>query len=263
MVNLESCLDFALKIVKRASRELISGFGKVEERIKHDGTVVTDADKTSEQLIMKDVREKFPGWGIIAEESSSIYDGSEWTWVLDPLDGTNNYARLLPVFGISLALLHHGIPVVGVVDIPMLGNTFWAIKSKGAYRNGKILKTADIKRGILNNNHLFACCSRTWKEYSISLPFKPRVMGSAAYNLCVVASGIAVAGMEVCPKIWDVAAGVLILEQAGGVFKFLGKVPAFPIKRGTDYDKLPLQLITACDQTILGEIEKALISKSV
>ena len=152
---------------------------------------------------------------MLSEEQSTFYDPAfPLTWVVDPVDGTTNYARGLPVWGVSIGLLHAGAPVVGVVNFPMTGECFTAAQGMGAYRSGvRITTSAAADAG---NEQMIMKCTRTDRLYELTTPLKARIIGSAAYHICKVADGTGLACIEASPKVWDLAAAHLILTEAGG-----------------------------------------------
>jgi myo-inositol-1(or 4)-monophosphatase len=187
--------------------------------------LVTEIDKKSEQAITAFIRRHYPTHAILAEESGEISGTEpEYQWVIDPLDGTVNYAHRLPLFAISIALRHQGETVLGVVYIPVLEEMFSAIRGKGAYRNGKPIHVAgkrqliesvvatgfpyDIAANPINNLRYFNAI--ILKARGV------RRMGVAAYDLACVAAGAFDGYWELNLLPWDIAAGILLVEEAGG-----------------------------------------------
>src|SRR5690606_13517061 len=114
-----------------------------------------------------------------------------------------------------------------VVRFPMLNELFEATLGGGSFRNGRPISTLD--EDVISDEHIFMECTRTRKRYQIDLPLKTRMMGSAAYHLCKVAEGRAIAGIEGTPKVWDLSAAALILTEAGGVIAPINGKPIFPL----------------------------------
>ena len=188
--------------------------------------VVTEADKASERLIIDGIHSAFPGHSVLAEESGRDgTDDAEWLWIIDPLDGTTNFNQGLPVFSVSIALQHNGVTVVGVVYAPYLGEMFTALKGNGAYLNGKpihVRRNSDIGSMVVatgmpydrdrhpdnNLDNISRVCLRVRGT---------RRMGSAAIDLAYTAAGYYDAYWELNLNIWDVAAGILLVQEAGGV----------------------------------------------
>lgn len=188
--------------------------------------VVTEADKASERLILDGIRSAFPGHAILSEESGKEgAKDAEWLWVIDPLDGTTNFNQGLPVFSVSIALQHHGATVVGVVYAPYLGELFTAVKDHGAYLNGKpiyVRHNTDLGTMVVatgmpydrdrhpdnNLDNISRVCLRVRGT---------RRMGSAAIDLAYTAAGYYDAYWELNLNPWDVDAGILLVQEAGGI----------------------------------------------
>jgi myo-inositol-1(or 4)-monophosphatase len=155
-------------------------------------------------------------------------------WVVDPLDGTTNFSLGLPIWGILLTRLVDGWPDLAAMYFPMLDEMYTTQRGQGAYLNG-------VKIEIKQNSQpisFFACCSRTYRNYQVNIPFKPRILGSAAYNLCCVARSIAVLSFEASPKIWDIAGAWLLLQEAGGWIQTYDGSQPFPAIAALEYARL-------------------------
>lgn len=189
----------------------------------NDSDVVTIADKESETAILSYIREHFPNHGIISEESGRDHEDREWRWVIDPLDGTTNFAMGLPPFCVSIALEHNKEAVVGVVYAPYLKECFYAVKGVGAWINGNPIHCSDkaemskavvatgmpYDRNDNSDNNLAEISRMAFQVRGI------RRMGSAAIDLCYTAAGFFDAYWELNLNRWDVAAGQLIATEAG------------------------------------------------
>ena len=189
----------------------------------NDSDVVTIADKESETAILTYIREHFPLHGIISEESGRDHEDREWRWVIDPLDGTTNFAMGLPPFCVSIALEHNKESVVGVVYAPYLKECFYAVKGEGAWLNGSLIHCSDktemskavvatgmpYDRNDNPDNNLAEICRMALCVRGV------RRMGSAAIDLCYTAAGFFDAYWELNLNRWDVAAGQLIAAEAG------------------------------------------------
>ena len=188
--------------------------------------VVTMADKESERLIIESIKQTYPHHSILSEESGAQgVEKSEWRWVIDPLDGTTNFSQGLPIFSVSIALEHNGKVVAGVVHAPYLGETFHAVRGGGAWLNGK-------KLAVSEKTDLTAMVVATGMPYDrdrnpdnnldnisrVCLQVRgTRRMGSAAIDLAYTAAGFYDAYWELNLNPWDVDAGILLVEEAGGV----------------------------------------------
>ena len=193
---------------------------------QNDFDVVTEADKASERIIIESIHATYPGHSILSEESGcDTVPDSEWLWVIDPLDGTTNFKQGLPVYSISIALQHRGETVAGVVYAPYLGEMFCASRGGGAFLNGTPLHCS-------RNGHLSTMVVATGMPYDravhpdnnldniarVSTQVRGiRRMGSAAIDLAYTAAGYFDAYWELNLNLWDVAAGILLVTEAGGI----------------------------------------------
>lgn len=192
---------------------------------KGDINLVTEADRLSEALITERIGRAFPDHGILAEESPETKQASGFRWIIDPLDGTTNYAHGYPVFSVSVALEVEGVIRLGAVCNPMLSELFVASKGGGAFLNGRRLavsQTATLSRGLLatgfpydlrenpNNNMNY------YRALSMNAQAIRRA-GSAALDLAYVAAGRFDGFWELQLMPWDTAAGWLLITEAGGM----------------------------------------------
>lgn len=187
--------------------------------------VVTEMDIKAEDMIMKTIKARFPEHGILTEESFEQKSGSEYRWIIDPLDGTTNYSHGFPIFCVSIALEREGEIILGVVFNPMLNELFTAEKGKGAYLNNKRIRVSGISeltKSLLATG--FPYDVRTSQDNNIShfANFAVRVQairraGSAALDMCYVACGRFDGFWELKLKPWDTAAAMLIIKEAGGI----------------------------------------------
>jgi len=198
---------------------------------KGRGNIVTNVDKASEKLIIRMILRAFPDHSILSEESSPLNSGSRFRWIIDPIDGTTNFAHAFPFFCVSIALEESGRTILGVVYDPMREEIFIARKGKGATLNGKKIGVSRIKK--LSSSFLATGFSYgiTRKDRNI-VHFRNflvrtqaiRRAGSAALDLCYVACGRFDGFWEMNLHPWDIAAAALIVEEAKGrVTKFDGK----------------------------------------
>lgn len=201
--------------------------------------LVTEADLESERAVVEVIRSRYPEHDILAEEGDHGHRGSDWQWIIDPLDGTTNFAHGFPWFAVSIALVVRGRVVLGAVFNPHNGEMFVAERGKGATLNGRSLqvsKTASLDRAMLATG--FAYDHKTSREnnYGEFTRFQRaaqavRRAGVASLDLACVAAGRFDGFWELKLKPWDVAAGVLLVEEAGGkVSDYAGK--PMPLDRG-------------------------------
>ncbi|PSF39260.1 inositol monophosphatase [Aphanothece hegewaldii CCALA 016] len=242
-------LTFCQETTKRVGETLVKDFGKIQATRKEDGTLVTKADQWSDGEIRKSIYERFPEHGVLTEETTHIFPDNEWCWIVDPIDGTTNFTRGIPIWGISLGLLYKGTPVFGYVYFPQIQQSYygyWYGESGlmgpiGAYCNGELIQTS---LDSPSQNHLFNFCARSIDVLKNPFPCKVRLIGVASYNILLVASGAALGGVEATPKIWDLAAVWAILQAAGGVFISLSPEPMFPLNIGENYGQRSFPCLT-------------------
>jgi myo-inositol-1(or 4)-monophosphatase len=197
-----------------------------EIRVEHKGTInlVTEVDRACETIILEKLRARFPGHDIVTEETEIARTGSPYVWYVDPLDGTTNYAHGYPCFCTSIALAHEGRVLVGVVYDPMREELFTAERGVGSFLNGRRLKVSATSAII--DSLLLTGFAYDVREHLATrvLPFNKllgeaqalRRDGSAALDLAYVAAGRAEGFWEEKLYPWDIMAGSLIIEEAGG-----------------------------------------------
>lgn len=228
MTSTASGNDFvplASGIAREAGGLLMDYFAKrVVIEYKGEADLVTIADRTSEALIRSRLKDCWPGHDILGEEGGLVDTGSDYRWYVDPLDGTTNFAHGFPVFCVSMALEHKGRRIAGVVYDPTRDEMFTATRGGGAYLNGhhiEVSTTARLKESLVatgfpshkrhKNPNIFFYHHITLRTHGV------RRAGSAALDLCNVASGRFDGFWEFNLNPWDTAAGVLMVEEAGGL----------------------------------------------
>ena len=238
-------LSAAAEIAVLTGKELMALYheGNYAGEMKSDHTLVTRADRQADRLIQEYIRSRFPGEGILSEENSTVYPDTEHAWVIDPLDGTVNFSQGLHYWGVSIAHLKDGNPQTGALYFPMIDELYTAEQGTGAFLNNKPLSIKKERGEELFP--LFVHCSRMHKNYQVKIRFKKRSLGAAAYHLCLVARNTAALALESTPKIWDYAAGWLIIKEAGGAVRSLGDEQPFPAQPGVDYADKPYPIIAA------------------
>ena len=219
-------LNFTTDLARRAGAILRSRLDtRREVTSKGHADVVTDADRASEALIIGAIREQFPEHAILAEESGATAGQADYQWLIDPLDGTLNYLHGMPIFSVSLALLYRGELQVGVVYDPSRDEIFTAERGKGAHCNGRSLRvsdTSELVRALLTTGFpydRFSQPDNNLREHNRLLMKVQDIRrpGSAAMDLCYVAAGRSDAHWELGLSPWDIAAGALIVREAGGL----------------------------------------------
>lgn len=234
-------LNFAREITERVGTHLLPDFRKVQALQKADGTLVTQADHWADQEIRNAIASKFPSHGILSEEGEHKFPDADWCWIIDPLDGTTNFTRGIPLWGISLGLLYQGTPVFGYVHFPPVGQSFhgfWQGESGITnLKNGAFMNELPIhsSHDAPSNNHFFNLCSRSTSVLQQPFPCKMRMLGVASYNFITVATGAVLGGVEATPKIWDLAGAWVIAKAAGAVWVSLNSESIFPLEVGQDY----------------------------
>ncbi len=234
-------LEFASRLAEKAGNLLKEYFRSdtLQVGFKSDHSLVTAADLAADALIGEELRAHYPDDLLLSEETSPALRADQdienkSLWVVDPLDGSTNFNLGLQYWGISLARLEHGFPSLAVIHFPLLDETYSAVRGEGAWLNGATLRIQPQK---FHKIAYFACCARTHKSYQVEIPYKTRILGSAAYTYCAVARSAAIIGFEVTPKIWDLAGAWLIVEQAGGSLATIDGETPFPVRSGLDYSQ--------------------------
>jgi myo-inositol-1(or 4)-monophosphatase len=235
-------LDFAETLTHRVGDRLLNDFGQVQAAEKTDGSLVTQADQWADEELRSAIAQTFPDHGVLSEEATHIFPATDWCWIIDPLDGTTNFARGLPLWGISLGLLYQGTPVFGYVHFPPVRQSFhgyWQGNSglevpTGAFMNHRPIHGSS---DALSSNHFFNLCARSISVLQQPNPCKIRMLGVSTYNFLTVTAGWALGGVEATPKIWDIAAVWAIAQAAGVVWTPLEPGSIFPLQIGEDYSR--------------------------
>ncbi len=218
-------LNVAVTAAKEAGEIQMNYFGKPQSvTYKGEFNPVTEVDRLCDRAIQKMIHQAFPDHDILTEESPFKKKGSPYRWIIDPIDGTTNYARGFPFFSVSIGLEFEGELTLGVVYHPILDELFMAEKGEGAFLNGKgisVSQTDQMKRSFLatgfpydvqENPDVYLPYFRQFIRQSLAI----RRPGSAAIDLCYVAAGRFDGFWELNLKPWDTAAGILVITEAGG-----------------------------------------------
>lgn len=262
-------IELAVEAALKAGAYLKESVGKVlqvEQKFGQETNLVTEIDKNSEEIIISMIRKHFPHHDFLAEESGSHNRESEYRWIIDPLDGTLNFTHGVPLYSVSIAVEERGTVVAGVVYEPNLGELFTAEKGKGARLNGKPIHVSKVSSLIesmvvtgfpytiqQNPDHAI--------EHFVNILMHAqgvRRLGSAAVDLCYVACGRFEAFWEVTLSPWDMAAGVLIVEEAGGRFSDFTGAPTSIYKKqvlasnALVHDKMVEVLRPGAKGTVMG-----------
>jgi myo-inositol-1(or 4)-monophosphatase len=217
-------LEVAIETAREAGAILRHEFDRPKQiSYKGEVDIVTESDRRSEALIIARLRKRFPDHAIIAEEGGGGGVGAKYCWHVDPLDGTTNFAHGYPCFAVSIGLAEDGQPVAGAVFNPVSEELFTAARGEGAYLNGKPIRVSAIEKlatslvatGFPTHHRKRSANINYYWEYTLR-SHGVRRDGSAALDLCSVACGRFDAFWEFGLKSWDTAAGVLLVQEAGG-----------------------------------------------
>jgi myo-inositol-1(or 4)-monophosphatase len=229
-------LNTAMRAARAAGEELMERYGSaLDVNVKGLRDISTEADLAAERAALAIIRQESPEGLIMAEEMhhERVEDPDRPVWYVDPLDGTTNYARGLPSFSVSVGVSVHGVVRCGVVYAPLVDQCFWAEQGGGAYLNGKRLRAST--RSTLMDGLVLLDWPRNQAQRELAAAYLARLaarvdavrsFGSAALGFCYVAAGWAEAFFQYTLSAWDVAAGMLIVQEAGGRVSSLRGAPA-------------------------------------
>jgi myo-inositol-1(or 4)-monophosphatase len=230
-MNLDEELRCATDLARQAGALVLDDYGKVSRLLKRHQEAVTDADRASQRLIVAGLRRQFPHDGIVGEENErgdaitfDVADPSGRNWVIDPIDGTNNFLAGLGVFAVCIGLLEAGHPVLGVVYDVTRDQMYRAAKGAGAWRGAQSISASRLP---LDDNAMLMMTSNLLDAQGNPPPFalrwlsqtnwKIRILGSAALEAMEVAAGVARGAITLNGKLWDIAAPAAIVLEAGGI----------------------------------------------
>jgi myo-inositol-1(or 4)-monophosphatase len=249
-------LNFAIQVARDAGNLLVQRLGAAQVSNKGDIDLVTEADIAAEELIIDRIRSHYPLHGILAEESGeAVQQGtsrSEWKWIIDPLDGTTNYAHGYPCFCVSIAVEHAGALEIGVVYDPLRDEMFAAERGQGATLNERRIRVSTVEE--LNSAMMctgFPYDVRTRPDFARAFTNftlhaqAVRRDGSAALDLAYIACGRFDGFWEDGLNPWDVAAGAILISEAGG--------------RITNYENEPLDIYTKKVVASNGRVHEAML----
>jgi len=224
-------LEVAIEAVREAAAIVKKYYGNATVLHKLDKSLTTKADVESEEAIKSVLQKRFPNYSILGEETGRTGEKSDYLWIVDPLDGTTNYSFQNPFFDISLALTYKHNPIIGVVLYPSQNELFYAENGKGAYLNKAMIAVSNAND--FEDSIITFCHGRDQESVKRVIEAfsrlklvnnKVRQLGAAALELCYVACGRTDVFLMVGINPWDVAAGAIILKEAGGkVTDFNGK----------------------------------------
>jgi myo-inositol-1(or 4)-monophosphatase len=219
-----SALEVAGTAARKAGELLLTQFGSVKQvKRKSQGNLVTDVDILSEKLILDFLNREYPHFGILSEESNASAPVTGYTWVVDPLDGTNNYAFGIPFFCVNVALVHDEAILLGVTYDPVRNELFEARVGEGAYLNGSpihVSKASLLPESLIGldlgyshdmGRKMLEVVNRLWGQVHCV-----RLLGSSSLGLAYVACGRVSLYFHRCLFPWDIASGLLLVREAGG-----------------------------------------------
>ncbi|CAA9433468.1 MAG: hypothetical protein AVDCRST_MAG64-3661 [uncultured Phycisphaerae bacterium] len=274
--NLAHDLQYAAELARGAGKIVMGHWGKVERLTKTHamttGEAVTDADRESQRFIVAGLRRRFEHDGIVGEENDTgsaitfeCPDPHGRVWVIDPIDGTNNFVAGLGAFAVCIGLLHRGRPVLGVVYDVARDQMYTAAQGHGAWLDNRRLAVSpspmnDSAMIMLTSNLLDRSgkCPTFCARWIAQTNWKIRILGSAALEAIQVAAGVAQAAITLNGKLWDVAAPAAIVQEAGGLVVDLQGRPIFPFDlRGYTGAKVPFVATTpAARDVVLDEVAR-------
>ncbi|MCF7865327.1 MAG: inositol monophosphatase [Candidatus Pacebacteria bacterium] len=231
-MNLQTLLKIAEDAASKSSKIIMEQYGADNDiQFKLDKSIVTKVDLESEKIILDILKSETPDYSILSEESGlSKIDKSEYMWIVDPLDGTTNYSKKIPFFAVQIALVQNGKVLLGVINLPFENITLSAIKGEGLFVNGKKVErnsetyqnsqTSMLFETYLDKTDL--AILEKFKNASASTSI--RIINSACTSMVYLALGRANIVIDRVDKPWDLAAGSLLVQEAGGtVTNFKGE----------------------------------------
>ena len=259
-------INIITKACLKASRSLIRDFGEIENlqvSTKGPGDFVTSADKRTEKIIIDELQKAHSDYGIITEESGSINTGNKNNrWIIDPIDGTTNFLNGIPQFAISIGYEEESEIKCGVIFDPIKNEMFCAEKGNGAYLNNSRIRVSNKKKlkdallvtgGPRQSSKIKKEIFSEFVEVSNNILSPVRKFGSAALDLAYVACGRFDGYWQRELSYWDVAAGIIILKEAGGFVNFFEEDNKNPLKRN----------ILASNSNIHDEFSNLIIKKNI
>jgi len=263
MSTSKSALTFSEELALQTG-SLLKGYFHLEgsdPQVKADHTVVTQADLEADRFLRAAIQAEFPNDHILTEESGlSEIDPARPLWVIDPLDGTTNFALGLHNWGVSIARLVDGYPDTAALYFPLHDELYSAQRGQGAALNRQPLTVRPLHPGM--PTAFFTCCSTSLRTYELNVRYKFRLLGSAAYDFCLVARGAAIAGFQAIPKIWDIAGGWLVLEEAGGSAGLHPQGSPFPYFAGQTSTAIPYPTLMAANPELAARLNSAIVKKT-
>jgi len=239
---LKKIVETASQAARLAGKKAVEELSHVTSSLKNQTEVVTQADPLCQEIIIQYIRNVFPNHGILAEEGPNASmlveaprDNSDFWWIIDPIDGTNNYAHGLLCFCVSIGIIHNGSPVAGVIYDPCTDSLYTAASGLQTTCNGKPVSVSHDKISKISS---FAFDSHFDQSVEPAVHqmlrlTRARSVGSTSLHLAYLAKGAIIGTFTVSARLWDIAAGVILIQQAGGIVTTLDGKSVFPINMNT------------------------------
>ena len=222
-------INVMIKACRKAAKVLIRDFGEIEKlqvSVKGPGDFVTASDKKVEKILVEELQKARPGYSILSEEVGQINNDSEFRWIIDPIDGTANFLHGIPHFAISMGLEHNKEIICGIIYDPIKDEMFSAEKGQGSYINNQRMRVSS--RTKLEDCMIFTGGPRyssdkkeiildEYKRFTSKVTVPIRKFGSGSLDLAYIAAGRADGYWQRDLQYWDIAAGIIIIKEAGGI----------------------------------------------
>jgi myo-inositol-1(or 4)-monophosphatase len=251
--DLSSLLETAIVAARLAGQRAMEEINYLKTSVKNSTELVTQSDKRCQDIIINRVKENYPDHGFIAEEGEdggmfkrTPRGGDELWWVIDPIDGTNNFAHRMLLFTVSVGVMHQGEPIVGVIFEPATDSMYTAVKGGDAQLDGRRIGASEEEMDRFSSVGLESHFDDGVPGWTCELMTRTRFrnLGTTALQLAYVAKGSMVATIANTPKLWDIAAGAAINNAAGSVLTDWKGEKIFPVDL-ENYDGHKLQILVA------------------
>jgi len=221
-------INVMVKTCRRAAKTLIRDFGEIENlqvSVKGPGDFVTASDKKVEKIIIEELLKARPNYSILSEEAGKISNDESFKWIIDPIDGTSNFLHGIPHFAISIGLEHNKEIICGIIYDPIKDEMFTAEKGNGSYLNNQRMRVSSrsklkdcliVTGGLKRNQKERDLALKEYDKFSSSVDIPVRKMGSASLDMAYVAAGRFDGMWQRNLNYWDIAAGIILIKEAGG-----------------------------------------------